>query len=378
VNVLLVAEYYFANLDLVQLSNELAKRRHSVSVATSFRNFERGESHKGVDIFEITPFVTIYSIPHSLSFPLLKIHNIIKERDIEITHALMDYSTNTAVASLVSKAMHTPFICTIQGVGTRTGRLVVDTLAECYDWTIERSIFQNAKKLILLSRNLISRTRKLGIEDCKVAVIPSGVDCTRFDPRRPEVRQKATKLRNNFDISRDDFVVGYCGRITPAKGLVYLLDAISKVKREFPNVVLLVVGEGSQKAELQKKSRDLQIRTIFAGYQSDTPPYYALMDAFVLPSLFEGLPSVVLEAIAMEKAVIATNVGGTSDIVIEGQNGFLVPPKNSEEVANALISLVDDSDLKGKMGKAGRETAQRNFLWDDIVDKVEKVYEEVT
>lgn len=377
-NVLLVAEYYFANLDLVQLSNELAKRKHSVSVATSFRNFEGGESHKGVDIFEITPFVTIYSIPHSLSFPLLKIQNLIKDRDIEITHALMDYSTNTAVASLVSRAMYTPFICNIQGVGTRTGRFVVDALAECYDWTIERRILQKAKKLIVLSKNLISRTRRLGIEDCKVAVIPSGVDCTRFDPRRPEVRQKAMMLRNNFDISQDDFVVGYVGRIVPAKGLVYLLDAIRKVKHEFPNVVLLIVGEGSQKAELQKKSKDLQIRTIFAGYQTNTPPYYALMDAFVLPSLFEGLPGVVLEAMAMQKTVIATNVGGTSDIVIDGQNGFLVPTKDSEEVAKALIRLAKDEDLKDKMGRAGRETVQKNFLWTDVVDKVEKVYEEVT
>jgi glycosyltransferase involved in cell wall biosynthesis len=373
-----VAEYYFANLDLVQLSNELAKRKHSVSVATSLRNFEGGESHKGVNIFEITPFVTIYSIPHSLSFPLLKIQNVINERDIEITHALMDYSTNTAVASLVSKAMHTPFVCNVQGVGTRTGRFVVDALAECYDWTIERRILQNAKKLIVLSKNLISRTRKLGIEDHKVAVIPSGVDCTRYDPRRPEVMRKATMLRDNFNISEDDFVVGFVGRIVPAKGLVYLFDALSKVKRDFPNVVLLIVGEGSQKAELQNKSRDLRIRTIFAGYQTDTPPYYALMDAFVLPSLFEGLPGVVLEALAMEKAVIATNVGGTSDIVTDGQNGFLVPTKDSEEVAKHLIRLAKDKDLKDKMGRAGRETVLKNFLWDDIVDRVEKVYEEVT
>lgn len=377
-NILLVAEYYFANLDLVQLSTELVKRKHSVSVATSFREFEGGECHKGVDIFEITPFVTIYSIPHSLSFPLLRIQNLIRERDVEVTHALMDYSTNTAVASLVSKAMHTPFVCNIQGVGTRTGRFVVDALAECYDWTIERRILQSAKKLIVLSKHLISRTRKLGIEDYKVAVIPSGVDCTRFDPRRPEVRRKAIMLRDNFDIGQDDFVVGFVGRFVPAKGLSYLLDAISKVKREFPDVVLLLVGEGSQKGELQKKSRALKIRTIFAGYQSDTPPYYALMDAFVLPSLFEGLPGVVLEAMAMEKTVIATNVGGTSDIVIHGKNGFLVPTKDSDEVTKALIILAKDRDLKDKMGSAGRETVRKSFLWNDIVDKVEKVYEEVT
>jgi glycosyltransferase involved in cell wall biosynthesis len=377
VNVLLVAEYYFANPDLVKLSNELAGRKHSVSVATSFRNFDKGESYKGVDIFEITPFAAIHRIPHSLSFPLLRIQRLVKERDVEIIHALMDYSTNTAVASFVSKVTGIPFVCNVQGVGTRTGQFVVDSLAECYDWTIERFIFRNAKKIILLSKSLNSRTRKLGVADGKVVVIPSGVDCTRFDPRRPEVMRKAAELRNDFGISQEDVVVGFVGRLVPAKGLLYLLAAIRQIKPEFPNVVVLIVGDGPQKAELQGKARDLNLRTVFTGYQIETPPYYALMDVFVLPSFFEGLPGVVLEALAMEKTVVATNVGGTSDIVVDGENGFLVPTRDAERVASALKKLIADKSLRVKMGKVGREMVQRGFLWDDIVDKVETVYEAV-
>ena len=375
-NVLLVAEYYSANLDFVKLSNELTSRKHSISVVTSFRDFDKGESCRGGDIFEITPLLTINSIPHSLSFPLLRIQRLVQERDIEIIHALMDYSTNTAVASFVSRVMNIPFVCSVQGVGTRTGRFVVDALAECYDWTIERLISRNAKKLILLSKSLVSRTRKLGVPDSKVVVIPSGIDCTRFDPRRPEIMRKSAELRNELGIGQNDIVVGFVGRLVPAKGLLCLLAAIKQIKREFPNVVLLIVGDGPQRAELQLKARDLSLKTVFAGYQIETPPYYALMDVFALPSLFEGLPVVVLEAMAMEKAVVATNVGGTPDIVIEGGNGFLVPTRDVERVASALRKLIANESLRTTMGRVGRALVQKSFLWDDIVGKVEKVYEE--
>ena len=375
--ILFVAEYYFANPYLVKLSTELAKRKHSVGVATSFRNFDKRESHKGVDMFEINPFVTIYSIPHSLSFPLSAIRRLVRECNTEIIHALMDYSTNTAVASFVSKVTDIPFVYTVPGMGTRTSSFVVNALAECYDWTIEHFISRNAKKLILLSKSLISRTRKLSVPDSKVVVIPSGVDCTRFDPRRPEVRRKAVELRNDFDIGQEDVVVGFVGRLVPAKGLSHLLAAINQIKREFPKVVLLIVGEGPQKAELQRMARDLDLKTVFTGYQTDTPSYYTLMDVFVLPSFFEGLPNVVLEAMAMEKPVVATDVGGISDLVMDGENGFLVPTRDTGQVASALRKLITDEGLRVRMGKAGRGMVQKGFLWDDIVDKLEMVYKEV-
>jgi glycosyltransferase involved in cell wall biosynthesis len=375
--ILFVAEYYFANLDFVKLSSELARRKHSVSVATSFRKFDKQESYKGVDVFEITPFITIHSIPHSLSFPLTKILRIVRERDIEIIHALTDYSTNTAAAFFVSQITDIPFVYTLQGIGTRTNRFVVDALAECYDRTIERFISKNAKKHILLSKSLISRTRKLGVPDSRVVVIPSGIDCTHFDPRRPEVRRKAAELRNDFGIPEDVVVVGFVGRLVPAKGLMYLLAAMKQIQREFPNVALLFVGDGPQKAELQSKAKELNLKTVFAGYQTDTPPYYALMDVFVLPSFFEGLPVVVLEAMAMKKPVVATNVGGTSDLVVDGENGFLVTTKDAEQLASALKKLIKDESLRAKMGNTSREIAQKNFMWDSIVNKVETVYKEV-
>lgn len=376
-NIVFVCEYYLANPDFVKLSTELTRRGHSICVVTSLRNFDKREFDEGIKMFEVKPVVTMYSVPHSLSFPLLKIRRLVDDMGIQIIHGLMDYSTNTAASSLVSKAKGIPFVYTVQGMGTRTERAFVDTLAEFYDWTIERFISKNAKKLILLSKGLISRTRKLRVPDENVVIIPSGVDCARFDPKSRQVKEKAVLLRNDLGIQPTDFVVGYVGRLVPAKGLLYLMKALTRIKRTASNVILLVVGEGGQKATLQAAAEDLGIKTHFAGYQTDTPPYYALMDVFVLPSFFEGLPGVVLEAMAMERPVVATNVGGTSDLICNGENGFLVSPGNSESIACALEKLILHEDLRVKMGKVSRGIVEKRFLWDNIVDKVEMVYKEV-
>ena len=361
----------------MELSSELARRKHSVSVVTSFRNFDKRESYKGVDMFEINPLVTIHSVPHSLSFPLSYIHRLVQERDVEIIHALMDYSTNTAAASFVSKVTDIPFVYNVQGMGTRTGRFVVDALAECYDWTIDRFISRNAKKLILLSKSLISRTRKLGVPDSKVVVIPSGVDSAHYNPERPEVKRRASQLRGEFGF-HNEVVVGFVGRLYPAKGLTYLFSAVKRIQSKLPNITLLVVGDGAQRKELEAMSKMLKVKTIFAGWQHDVVPYYSLMDIFVLPSLFEGLPNVILEAMAMRKAVIATKVGGNPDVLSDGENGFLVPVRNVQKLALALEKLIEDETLRAKMGAMNRQKVETCFLWSKTAEKVEKVYREIT
>ena len=216
-NVLLVAEYYFANSPFVVLSRELAKRKYNISVVTSFRTVDKKNEKEDVRIFEIKPYITIYKIPHTLSFPFSKLYQIIKKQSINVIHALNDHSTNVATAALVAKATNVPFVYTIQGCGTRTGHLLVDPLVSLYDLTAERWFAKEARKVILLSKSLISMAEKLRIEKSKVVIIPSGIDCTHFNPERPEVKKKASHLRDEFDIG-NKIVVGYAGRLYPAKG----------------------------------------------------------------------------------------------------------------------------------------------------------------
>lgn len=376
-NILLAAEYYFANPDFVRISKELAKRKHNVSIATSMRTVDKKSKGKAVEIFEIEPFVTIHKIPHTLSFPILKISQIVKEQNIDVIHAINDHSTNVATASVGSKASDRPFVYTLQGITTRIGHLLVDSTVGLYELTVERWIARGARKVILLSKGLMpAAVNKLKIEPSKLVIIPSGVDCTHFNPKLLAVEKKASKLKDEFNLD-NEIIIGYVGRLFPAKGLTYLFSALKEIQDKHSNIALLIVGDGAQRKDLEIMAKNLKIKTIFAGWQHDIAPFYSLMDIFVLPSLFEGLPNVVLEAMAMKKAIIATNVGGNPELVENGRNGFLVPPKNVESLADSIKTLIVNDDLRVKMGSESRDIVKEKFNWDVVIPKIEKVYTEV-
>lgn len=374
--VLFVAKNYFGNPDLVRLSADLARRKHRVSVATCFRRIDKCRYKEGVNIYEIHPLITIHSI-HSqaqpLSLPFSKIYRIVRDEEIEVIHALMDYSLNSAIAAFVSKVMGIPFVCTIQGVGARTTNPIINAGIDLYNRTVERLMAKRAKKVILLTKSLISRAKKLGAEEGKIAIIPSSVDYVHFDPGQPEVKRKAAMLRNELNIG-DNIVVGYVGRLIPLKGLTYLMLAMKQIQDKHPNVVLLVIGDGPQRPQLEMMARDLKIKTIFTGWQADVTPYYAVMDIFVLPSLFEGLPNVMLEAMTMKKSIVATQVGGNADLITNGENGFLVPIRDNQRIASALEELIKNSDMRMRMGDINRQIVEKNFSWEIVVPKIEKLY----
>lgn len=376
-NLLFVAEYYFANPDFVRLSEELSLRKHNITVATSFRTVDCHSHLENIDIYEVSPLITIYSIPHTLSFPLAKIHHVIRKKDIRIIHALNDHSTNVLSASFVSIFTKTPFVYTIQGPGTRTGHPLVDTLAKTYDLTLERWIAKKAQKVILLSPSLFLTAKKLEVDENKIVVIPTGIDSKYFDPEQPGVRRRAEILRDKLSIADDDVVIGYVGRLVPAKGLTYLFSAVKRLQKKHPNILLLIVGDGAQRKDLEAIAKSSKIKVIFTGYQHDTVPYYLLMDIFVLPSLFEGLPNVVLEAMSMEKAIVATNVGGNRDALCDGKNGFLVRVRDVQQLALALENLIKNEDLRAQMGIANRRKIESYFSWSRTVEQVEKVYSEI-
>ncbi len=272
-----MAKQYFGNPDLVRLSEEIANRNHDVSVVTSFRSFDKREyRQKNISIFEVNPLISIHSLGYHVTFPCAKIYRIIKELNVEIVHAISDYSAHTFSSVAASRLANVPFVYTIQGVGMWTRSLIVDTLINLYDRTVKSHIAKSAKKVILLSKSLTTRARELGIDDSRTVIVPSGIDHAHFNPERPEIEEKAKLLRERFDVN-DTIVVGYVGRLIPAKGLVYLLSAIKQIQDEHPNVALVIVGDGPQRRTLEMMAKDLGIKSVFAGWQSR---HFALLCAY--------------------------------------------------------------------------------------------------
>jgi glycosyltransferase involved in cell wall biosynthesis len=169
------------------------------------------------------------------------------------------------------------------------------------------------------------------------------------------------------------------GRLHRQKGYDYFIRAIARVKREVPGVKVLIAGEGEEENNLKKlvRSLDLTKEIIFTGLSLDVGLILSYTRLFVLPSLWEGMPNAVMEAMAAAKPVVATRVGGVPELVVEGETGILVPPEDTEALALAMLDLLQDP-LKGRsMGEAGRKRVQDHFSMTAMVTNTDYLYQEL-
>ena len=209
----------------------------------------------------------------------------------------------------------------------------------------------------------------------KFAVIPSGVELRSF----LKVQKSSPALRQKLGLVSGDRIVGSVGRLVPIKGHRTLLEAAKKVLEQRSDVLFLLVGDGPLEQELKAFSETLGIasRVVFAGYRKEVAKMIALMDIFVLPSLNEGMGRVVVEAMAEGKPVVATKVGGVPELVSDNVTGFLCPPKNAHALAEAILKLLRNKELAGRMGAEGRKRVYPRYDAKVMVEKIERLYGEL-
>jgi len=210
--------------------------------------------------------------------------------------------------------------------------------------------------------------------------IGNGVDPARFrsapDP----------SLCEKLGLSQDHLVLGFVGRLVREKGVRELLEALRKIVPEHPTVRLLVVGDtlSSDRSRnyatgvaSEVASYGLSERVVFTGFQDDPAPYYALMDVFVLPSHREGMPRTILEAMASGLPVVATDIRGCREEVLDGVTGRLVPVRDAAALAEAIGSILSDPAAARAMGEKGRSRLESVFLESDVLDRQLRVYKEI-
>lgn len=180
-------------------------------------------------------------------------------------------------------------------------------------------------------------------------------------------------------------VIGTVARLHPVKGLSYLVSAFAEVLRVFPQAHLIIVGGGGSGVEAQEEARlrrqvenlGLAGAVTFAGYRHDVPQWLARMDIFVLPSLMEGLGLALLEAMALEKPVVATRVGGIPEIVEDGHSGLLVPPADAGALAQAIQRILADPELARRLGQAGYQRVATRFSAQRMLAQTQQLFSEV-
>jgi glycosyltransferase involved in cell wall biosynthesis len=199
----------------------------------------------------------------------------------------------------------------------------------------------------------------------KIIYLGNGIDLARFDGSKYPENIKAAK-RKELKIPAGVKVVGIVGRLVKEKGYLDLFEAFKTVLKKYPRSILLLVGPIENK---KKDGIDLSIvknyaiggNTIFLGQRTDTEAIYPLMDVFVLPSYREGFPRTIIEASAMERPIVATRVRGNVEAVENNKTGFLVSPRNPEELAQAILYLLDNPEAAAVMGRAARKKAIEEF-----------------
>lgn len=249
----------------------------------------------------------------------------------------------------------------------------------------ERIACACAHRVICVSQSLRQRAIELGLVSAEKAVVLGSGTCRGVDVRRfsPEIRDSVTKrqLAQSLAIPPGAPVVGFVGRLTRDKGIPELFTAFSHLRRKWPSLRLLLVGDfedGDPVAPSIRQQIETDPNVVRAGFVADTAPYFALMDLFVLPSHREGFPLTPLEAQACEVSVVTTTATGAMDSVVDGETGFLVPAGDWEALAARIHELLRDSELRSRMGRKGRERVVREFRREvverDLLEEYERLF----
>lgn len=227
-----------------------------------------------------------------------------------------------------------------------------------------------------VSRAGLERYVRIGaVPPHKIRFIPNGVDTTKFRPN-PEVRGR---LRQELKLE-DAFVWLAVGRFEEAKDYPNMLQAFAKVLRVHKDAVLLIAGQGSLREKAQSLAEELGIapKVFFLGVRTDIPDLMNAADAYVMSSAWEGMPMVLLEAGAVGLPVVATDVGGNREVVVDGKSGLLVPSKDPEALARAMVRLMELSpEERRSMGKYGRRHIEENYSLERVVEQWEMLYMEL-
>jgi glycosyltransferase involved in cell wall biosynthesis len=208
------------------------------------------------------------------------------------------------------------------------------------------------------------------IAPAKLQVIRNGIDVTFTRPDSPE------DIRRELGLAPDDIVIGTAARLEPQKGLDLLIDSVPLLVKVLPKVRVVIVGGGSLEAELRQRADALGLgnRVIITGYRTDAVDVMRTFDCFVQTSIFEGMPMALLEAMALEKPIVASAVGGVPEVVEDGVTGTLLHDRSPEHLARAILDLLVDPAVGRRVGAAGRARYEQHFTARAMVSQYERLY----
>src|SRR4030066_188623 len=326
---------------------------------------DKGEIGKEIEDYGIE-VIPLNKLKHRFDWSIVKdIYKLIKTRNVKIvrTH---QYHANLYGRLAAWLAKVPCIVASVHNVYTIDRkfhrRLINNFLARCTDTVV--AVSEAVKKDVLTYD---------GLSEDRLRVIYNGIDTDRF------LNLNGSLIRSKLGISSGAPVVGTVGRLTLQKGQKYLIDAVSALKEKIPQILLLIIGDGPMRGELENHIRALGVdkNTILLGTRRDIPQLLSAMDIFVLPSIWEGLGTALIEAMAAGKAIIASDIPPIREIINTEKIGILVPARNSSAITSSIDLLLNNKALAQTFGRDAKERALSHFNMDITVNRYVSLFEDI-
>lgn len=329
---------------------------------------ERGGNPVAKDLQNAGIPVDLLNIP-TLRHPanLFKITGYLRRHKPQLIHAQLEFSI--VLGSLAAKLLGIPCVTTLH---------TLDNPQERRAYWRYRVTLSALKHLCARSIGVSESTRLHHLRDGnipgeKIITLYNGIDLSAYKTPTPEA---CLEKRKELGLTPDSVVAVTVAVLREPKGIQFMLQAMAQLRKTHPNLQYLVVGDGEHGPALKEMARNLELenRVIFAGQRKDIPEILPVCDFFVLPTLTEALPTVLMEAMAAQKAIIASNVGGVPEMIQDGVNGRLLPPGDVPALVTACAHLADDSALRNAWGAAGQAICREKFNIERQIISLENLY----
>jgi glycosyltransferase involved in cell wall biosynthesis len=349
------------------LSRTLVKKGHRITVITARRSIKdpQYENLDGITVIRV-PFLRLYPFHIALLdffarkffYPLEKTFTIVH------SHTPMPLSVKTFLPVLTT--VHTPMRVDGRHNEIFDFKSLVNKLISMVVYPyFEHKLFNNSKQITAVSRMVAIELEEYGLYASRIPAIGNGVDEKTFIPSQSK--------------NRIERYVLYTGVLRARKGLFDFVKCAQIVCNERKDVKFVICGSGPFLNKLHKYVHEmgLQKNVIFLGYvpRATLIETYQNATVHVIPSHYEGLPTVLLEGMSCGLPVVATDIGGNNEVIASGVNGLLVPPKSPIELAQAILLLLDNPELRERLGDAARKTIENRYTWDKIADRLLSCYQ---
>ena len=310
-----------------------------------------------------------FVIPSEKAFDFTKwkkVKKLMQEEQIDLVHIHGTRATSNIYWA--AKNLGLPVIYTIHGWSFHDDQSLLIKKTRIL---FEKWITQKTDCNISVSASN-QKTGQDNISHFESTIVYNGIDIEKFNPGNVERRS----LRKELNIPSDSLVISFIGRMTLQKNPLVLIKAFKKVIAKCSRAILLMVGDGDMKKAAKDLSKNIGLEksVVFANFRTDVADILFSSDVYCLPSLWEGFPIGLLEAMAMSKPVIATQVDGSREIIQHNKNGILIEPKNEEMLVDAMLELIGNRNLRIELGKAARQTITERFDVCEMTKKIENLY----